>query len=730
MQLDPHKMVAKSSVPPHSTSPARSSPLSRPPFPFNPSYLGNLGPSPPRSSSSSPIDPQTTLGLFPTINSYPLQSGSHALTIPQPREITQECVITPSRSSDLHRRNTRSFPSPTSSTILDGAIRQSPSFVSDKSGPGGQPQLTPPASSSRTYLPHSVTSSPPYLGRCPGAHPITPSPSQRHFPIHSHSHPRRRISSSHSLAGSYTLSLISSRMSHAHPSHSIESAFTLQIGCSSSSSTTPTRLKSPAHIKIPFEARWHDLEGGPDGAAVSTPWVGCVDVEKWYFDRFEPHSEDSIPSVGEVEWEEDAQRQPQDTGRTRSSMSYSPGVGMGSRKQRQTTSPDAPKTTSPPPPFPGYEVGSKGLLQLIIKNQFNALKVFLIPYDLSSLVPGGRLLVRERGYQAVVRNAAGVSPDLSTRMSPTTTMTKNNSHKNRREVLRFAVELQFICVAVHRKKTKRSSIIESGLRAMEQKEKEGHGNGNGDSVDSDGRGLSGQDAASKCKRKDAGVPKAYFLSKQIRVVFPSILDSNGSDQVKDETKAAISAATATAGETRKERFVEVMNPPDVNADAMMTLEQLKILRKTSFSSAAAGDHWDQVRSKWKREEREHEHEHEKEMNREEEARKANASARAKANTPSTLGLELSFARITTPPPIYTRSSSLLTAKLASPQLESSAAPPLEAMTTASNGPSTGRRLKMGDQDSERILSESLQGLKMTKEGFKARQGQGQSTQYQ
>jgi hypothetical protein len=46
----------------------------------------------------------------------------------------------------------------------------------------------------------------------------------------------RRLSTSRSLAGSYTLSLLSSRMSAAHPTHHVPSAFTLKIG---SVSTVP-----------------------------------------------------------------------------------------------------------------------------------------------------------------------------------------------------------------------------------------------------------------------------------------------------------------------------------------------------------------------------------------------------------------------------------------------------------------------------------------------------------
>lgn len=79
----------------------------------------------------------------------------------------------------------------------------------------------------------------------------------------------RRLSTSRSLAGSYTLSLLSSRMSAAHPTHHVPSAFTLKIGSVSTGRQVKSALRCPEHVKIAFDARWYELEGA--GAAAWTP---------------------------------------------------------------------------------------------------------------------------------------------------------------------------------------------------------------------------------------------------------------------------------------------------------------------------------------------------------------------------------------------------------------------------------------------------------------------------
>lgn len=557
---------------------------------------------------------------------YPLRATSPALPIPQqPQSLGSPASI----------------PSPSSSATLDGIIR-TPAAQRRAISLGvsispvrplymGSPM--PISSVKLATSPEGTTTTATTLHRSPG------------------SLSRRRASasgggsSSRSLVGSYTLSLISSRMSDAHPSHSIKSAFVLQIGSTSCSPSVsvPSRLRSPPHIRVGFEARWHDLEGGPGGAAVGTPWVGAVDLQGYYFDRYRGESpalsRESTPSRN---GDDDVR------GRRNVACSSSPTAFFSSRRGAETS---PPRQAPAPPALPGYEVGATGVLQLVVKNEVAAIKVFLVQYDLTKLVPGGKLLVRERGYQAV---APGGSSEVELGTSPG----GRSPSGSRREVLRYAVELQFTCVAVTRK-ARRST---------------------GDQDDLEDAAAS----TNKRRRKDLGgigSSKAYFLTKQIRVVFPTagVSGSGGAnsrtDTVRDDE------------DIRNERFVEVMNPLQQedggggDDDESMEASSARSRRLSMGSYNLA---WDDICGRWQQEKR--------------------AARVASAHRPPAL----SFERIATPPPMAIKSPSLLTAKLEhSPSLEPSALPStMDGVASANAKP-----LRMGDQDSERLLSESLQRLR-------------------
>lgn len=163
-------------------------------------------------------------------------------------------------------------------------------------------------------------------------------------------------------------------MSHAHRPHSVPSAFTLTIGALGVGKGCPPELRCPTHVHIPFDAKYYELydehTSSPQAGPSHSPWVGIVDVERHYFASYEQ-----------------------------------------------------PTAQPSPPAYPGYRVSARGQLQLIVKNSTQALKVFLVPYDLRALEPGGRLLVRERCY-----------------------LPSDTPGECKREVLRYAVELQFLCV--------------------------------------------------------------------------------------------------------------------------------------------------------------------------------------------------------------------------------------------------------------------------------------------
>ncbi|BEJ14792.1 hypothetical protein CspHIS471_0405590 [Cutaneotrichosporon sp. HIS471] len=125
--------------------------------------------------------------------------------------------------------------------------------------------------------------------------------------------------------------------------------------------------RAPEPLVLPFTATYYDLVSEDEPVATAapchSPWVADVDLEAHYFATFgDPHSE--------------------------------------------------------PPAYPGYRVPAIGQLQLLIKTTSTAVHAFVVPYDLSQLAAGARLLARERTY---VSSSGG-------------------------ESLRYAVQLQFACV--------------------------------------------------------------------------------------------------------------------------------------------------------------------------------------------------------------------------------------------------------------------------------------------
>lgn len=172
-------------------------------------------------------------------------------------------------------------------------------------------------------------------------------------------------------------------------SHSVASSstagFSLRIGAVGKGKSCPAHLRAPLPLTLPFSATYYDLldptEGRRDGAA-QTPWVGNIDLEQVYFDKYSSRS--PSPEGGVVEL---------------------------------------------PPDHPGYEVAPIGQLQIIVKSSTAPLRVFIIPYDLRHLSLGSRLLIRERTF--VENSQEGETSKL------TSAQTK--------EYLRYAIQLQFTC---------------------------------------------------------------------------------------------------------------------------------------------------------------------------------------------------------------------------------------------------------------------------------------------
>lgn len=259
-------------------------------------------------------------------------------------------------------------------------------------------------------------------------------------------------------------------MSHAHAPHSLPptstTGFALHIGAIGKGKTCPPGLRCPAHEVYPFSATYYDLEDG--GRKSQTPWVGTVVMEEHY-----------------------------------RALYTSDMLG-------RPTSTTALALMAPPPEYPGYRVAPVGQLQILVKTPSAAVKVFLVPYDLRALTPGGRLLARERTY--VHRSTAATSSARQAVTSPAfpssslTDTDKGDPPARAKEKLRYSVQVQFICLP--RRQSTTPARESSTTRRVSHRDSS--------PVEP------AYDPSKRCRTglaHDTGLD--YYLSRQIKVIFTS-----------------------------------------------------------------------------------------------------------------------------------------------------------------------------------------------------------------
>lgn len=184
-----------------------------------------------------------------------------------------------------------------------------------------------------------------------------------------------------SMVGSYEESILRGWMSTA-PSKPFD--FTAQIGVLGKGDCKP---KCPAHLTIPFPAVFYSWGAGNGRSSITdepSPYVGHIDLQ---------HS--LAPTEPEAERKEPlhAPKADRDTEFYGNSGAAQSAPRMRKRRRR----------TSPPPRPPGgsYRIPQQGQLQIIIKNpNKTAVKLFLVPYDLTGMEPGTKTFVRQRLYSA------------------------------------------------------------------------------------------------------------------------------------------------------------------------------------------------------------------------------------------------------------------------------------------------------------------------------------------
>ena len=289
----------------------------------------------------------TDLDFSPTIRSVSPEKGNRRHTLPP--DTLHEMHSPSSSQASSFSQAARHLPSYHREGSLDCGHRQRRSLTSNWSLQASKSPQTP------TYPRPRRTS-----------FSSEPSPRQ-------HAH----------MVGSYEESILRGWMSTA-PSKPLD--FTAQIGVLGKGNCKP---KCPAHVTVPFPAVFYSWSSGNGRSSVNddpSPYVGHIDLQ---------HS--LSPTVPEPNPLHQAEAGIESRTHRKGAEHDTTTAGLTQRKskKRRRTSPASA------PPRGSYRIPEQGQIQIIIKNpNKTAVKLFLIPYDLSGMQPGTKTFVRQRSYSA------------------------------------------------------------------------------------------------------------------------------------------------------------------------------------------------------------------------------------------------------------------------------------------------------------------------------------------
>lgn len=245
------------------------------------------------------------------------------------------------------------------------------------------------------------------------------------------------------MVGSYEESILRGRMSTT-PSRPLD--FVAQIGVLGKGQCK-ANLRCPPHVTIPFPAVFYSYGSGSSRITDNqpSPYVGLVDIEN----TLKP-------------LEAEAGFRP----RSRRNRQHSPGVSDGhftthermlspnktgnlirqrklENNKRRSQSPKQLRA----PPGGSYRIPPIGQLQIVIKNPHKtAVKLFLVPYDLSDMEPGTKTFIRQRSYSAGPIIDMPISNRNNFGTDRPEASLSNSDDPRERPVLRYLVHLNVCCL--------------------------------------------------------------------------------------------------------------------------------------------------------------------------------------------------------------------------------------------------------------------------------------------
>ena len=290
----------------------------------------------------------------------------------------------------------------------------------------------------------------------PHSSPQTPLPNSRRPSISSDASPLHHAP----MVGSYEESILRGRMSTT-PSRPLN--FVANIGVLGKGDCK-LNLKCPPHVTVPFPAVFYSYSTGNGRIADDSPspYVGLIDLEN----TLSAPTETS--SAGKRKRRHTAPNPDQDDLDFHSDQPYhvpSEDVRKREKRKRRSTSPKAP-------PGGSYRIPQQGQLQIVLKNpNKTAVKLFLVPYDLSDMEPGQKTFIRQRSYSA----GPIIDMPLSSRKNLGTDRPEaalsHSDDPNDRPILRYLIHLHMCCVSKGRFYLYKSVRVVFANRVPDGKEK-------------------------------------------------------------------------------------------------------------------------------------------------------------------------------------------------------------------------------------------------------------------
>ncbi|KZM27971.1 hypothetical protein ST47_g886 [Ascochyta rabiei] len=266
------------------------------------------------------------------------------------------------------------------------------------------------------------------------------------------------------MVGSYEESILRGRMSTT-PSRPLD--FVAKIGVLGRGQCKPS-LKCPPHVTVPFPAVFYSYNTGNGRISDNepSPYVGLIDLEH----SLPPPSESQESSKRRRHHTPSAPDHNSFDLRLQLDEEHADDIGRAGlrrkeKKKRRSTSPKAP-------PGGCYRIPAEGQLQIVLKNpNRTAVKLFLVPYDVSDMEPGQKTFIRQRSYSAgpIIDMPLSFRKNFGTDR-PEAALSNSDDPRDR-PILRYLVHLHICCTGKGRYYLYKSIRVVFANRVPDGKEK-------------------------------------------------------------------------------------------------------------------------------------------------------------------------------------------------------------------------------------------------------------------